>query len=186
MQLRTAIDETKPTADANPRLRSKPLAYVVLVLFTAMYLVPMTWDLFVWAVYGSAFLRTPKFHHFERIITTGLGSLGVMIGFMVVDRGLELIKQGHIRAFLIAAITVTGANIPVAALLAALAKVIAVKGLVVVTHLHFQGYSLLALVLLACKYRAVIQYFHLMRPDLARLLRPSTERFTVPTAENNH
>lgn len=178
-------DEAKTTPAANAPLRSKPLAYVALLLFTALYLVPMTWDLFVWAVCGLAFLRTPKFHHLESTIAPGLGSVGFMIGFMGIDRGMELIKQGRVSAFLIAAITVTGANILVATLLAALAKAIAVKGLVVVTHPHFQGYSLLALVLLACKYRAVIQYFRLMRPDLARLLRPSTEHFTVPTAENN-
>lgn len=178
-------DEAKATPAANAPLRSKPLAYVALLLVTAMYLAPMTWDLFVWAVCGSAFLRTPKFHHWESAVTLKLGSVGFMIGFIVIDRGLELIKQGRVGAFLIAAITVIGASIPVVGLLAALARAIAVKGLPVTTHPRFLKFSVLAVVLLACKCRTVVQYFRLMRPDLARLLRPSTQRFTVPTAENN-
>lgn len=77
-----------------------------------------------------------------------------------------------------------GAGIPVAALLLVLGKALAVKGLLVITHPRFFGFSALAIFLIACKIRVVRQYFRLMRPDMARLLHADTSRFTIASAEH--
>lgn len=177
-------NSTPTPSKASPKQPPKPLAYFGLALITLMYLVPITWDLFAWAICGSAFLHSPKFRHYEATVTPGFGSFGLMFGFIGIDKGFELLKQQRTAAFFVAFFALMGASIPVAALLLALGKAFAVKGLIVATHPRFLGFSAFALFLIACKIRAVRQYFRLMRPDMARLLHSSTSRFAIPSAEH--
>ncbi len=159
------------------------LGCICVGLFFLLYIGPMTWDLIAWTIGGNAFLRSPRFHSLEGR-SVSLGGTGLMIGFFGIDRGLELIKQGRVVAFLIAFLSVTGAALPSAPELNILSRSLIIKGPAVVTHPRFIELSLLTLLLLACKCRALTQFFRPMRPDLVRLFKPRTTRFVISSVEN--
>ena len=107
-----------------------------------------------------------------------------MIGFIGIDRGLKLLKKGHVVAFFIALFSVIGAGIPTAPLLSLIFKALIIKGFVIVTHLRFIEASLFTLLLLACKVRALTQFFRLMRPELAKFFKSEPKRFIVSPVED--
>lgn len=132
------------------------LAFLLLMFLTAWF-----GDIFVWAIYGTKFILSPRFHQAEG----WLGSFFFVawMGFMTFEGGAEHLKQKRWRSFLLGMLTYIIATMPFARPCALLVRFVTVKGTIVLAQPKFMILAVFLLVVFACKCRAAFILWRLVR-----------------------
>lgn len=118
-----------PEPNEQPAARSAIKAaagYVSGVLLLLMFILGLFGDLLVWAVWGTRFVLSPRFHQAEFWLN---GLLAVsFFSFIGLDKGLQHFQQRRWKPFLIALLTFIVATMPFAKPFALLVRFATVKG----------------------------------------------------------
>lgn len=121
------------------------------VLLLLMFATALFGDVFVWAICGTNFVLSPRFHQVEGWLRALL--FVSFMSFVGLDKGLEHFQQRRWRPFLFGLLAFIVASLPFAKPCALLIRFATAKGFAVVTHPKIAWLVGLLLLSFACKCR---------------------------------
>lgn len=139
----------------------RAVVWAALALLLLMFLTAWFGDIFVWAIYGTKFILSPRFHQAEGWL--GSFSLIPFLGFIAFEGGAEHFKQRRWRPFLLGVLTFIIATMPFARPCALLVRFVTVKGTIVLAQPKFTLLAVFLLLVFACKCRAALILWRLVR-----------------------
>lgn len=142
------------------------VGYLATAVLVFMFVMALFGDIFVWAIWGTKFVLSPRFHQAETWLN---GFISVsFLSFMGIDKGLQHLQQRKWKLFLVAFLTFFVAAMPFAKPCALFVRLATVKGVAALFHpIHILLIAFLILVFF-CKCKIVFSLWRLLRPSQPR------------------
>lgn len=135
------------------------VARICVGLLFSMIFVALFGDFVVWAVYGTRFILSPRFHKLTPLF---LG-FGVLLIYSFMWQASVLWKQGKAQLALLEFVTFLAGGIPAGLFCVFLFRLFAAKGYAVLMRPKIAFLTALLLVILACKCKALGAIWQLVR-----------------------
>ncbi len=156
-------DDEQATAPSFAKLVA---GYLAVALLLVMFVMSLFGDIFVWAIWGTRFILSTRFHQAETWLN-GLISISFFC-FIGLDKGLEHLQQRRWKLFLVALLTCIGATVPFAKHAALLVRLATVKGVVALAQPKLMLFIALLMLIFLCKCRIVVSLWRLLRSSQPR------------------
>ena len=119
-------------------------------LLLGMIFVALFGDFVVWAVYGTGFMLSPRFHK----LTPMFLGFGVLLIYIFMWQAYTLRKQGKTHLALLEFLAFLAGGLPAGLFCALLLRLFTAKGVAVMMHPKIALLTALLLLIFACKRRA--------------------------------
>ncbi len=160
-----SLEHNPQPADVSPKLADVSLTRLLVARLLVMLLLGMIFaalfgDFVVWAVYGTRFILSPRFHKLEPIL---LG-FSVLLIYSFMWQGLALWKQRKYHFALLGFVALAVGGVSCAPICAIVIRLVAAKGAATLAHPKAISLAMLMLLILACKCSAAMSIWQLTRP----------------------
>ena len=125
-----------------------------------MIFVALFSDFVAWALYGTRFVLSPRFHK----LTPMFLGFSVLLIYLFMWQAQTLRKQGKVHLALLEFVAFIAAGLPAGLFCALLFRLFTTKGAAVLTHPKIAFLAALLLLIMACKCRAVGAIWQLVKP----------------------